>query len=365
MQTILVIDDDADIRSLLRDLLQEHGFKVLIAETGEAGTLLARTHLPDLILCDIYMQGLDGYAVLTHLREATATANTPIILMTGQPDLTGLRHGMSLGADDYLPKPFTAQALLSAIRTRLQKHQAILAEAERDLTELRANICLILPHELLTPLTGILSAADLLRRNAQTWRAAEIESFAGMIHQAGRRLHRLVNNCLIYAQIELLATDPSRVTDLRVGKVTRAGADLAKQMQEKAAAHGRPADLVLELASAALAILPEHLARIVEEILDNAFKFSKPGTPVTVRLYPQAGSVHLEVTDHGRGMKPEHIKKVTAYMQFERKLYEQQGFGLGLVLAWRLAELYGGKFDLESEAGRGTTVRVVLPAATA
>jgi signal transduction histidine kinase len=363
MQTILVIDDDAGIRGVIQQVLEGRGFKVLSAETGEEGVFLACTHAPHLVLCDVYMEGLDGYGVLSKLRESASTASTPVILMTGQADLTGLRHGMTLGADDYLPKPFTSDSLLGAIQTRLQKHQTLLAEAERDINALRANISMMLPHELLTPMTGIMSAADLLKRNASTWTAAEIVNFAGLIHESGRRLHRLVNNCLIYAQIELLAADPGRVTELRVGKVTRMGEPFEKQLREQAAAGGRGGDLTLDLAPTPISILETHLLRILAELLDNALKFSKPGTPVIVKASRGPDSALVEVSDRGRGMSPEQVKKVTAYMQFDRRLFEQQGSGLGLTLARRLAELYGGELYIDSVEDHGTTVRVLLPEA--
>jgi signal transduction histidine kinase len=99
----------------------------------------------------------------------------------------------------------------------------------------------------------------------------------------------------------------------------------------------------------------------VDELVQNALKFSDSGTPVSVTLSGSPNGVVLSVTDRGRGFSTEHITKVGAYMQFERKIQEQQGLGLGLVIARRLTELHGGTLSIQSERGDTTAVVVKLP----
>ena len=105
----------------------------------------------------------------------------------------------------------------------------------------------------------------------------------------------------------------------------------------------------------------DYLAKIVDELVQNAFKFSDPGKRVSVTLSGSPNGVVLSVTDQGRGFSTEHITKVGAYMQFDRKIQEQQGLGLGLVIARRLTELHGGTLSIQSERGTITTVAVKLP----
>jgi signal transduction histidine kinase len=100
----------------------------------------------------------------------------------------------------------------------------------------------------------------------------------------------------------------------------------------------------------------ENLAKIVEELVDNGFKFSTPETPVTVRGTIEDREYHLAIADQGRGISTENIAEIGPHMQFERKVYEQQGAGLGLVIAKRLTELLGGRFSISSPTGQGTTV---------
>ena len=95
--------------------LAPKGYEVIEAENGEVGIEKARKILPDLVLCDVNMEKVDGYLTLSSLRSEPVTAAIPFILMTGLADNAGMRHGMELGADDYLPKPFTIEALYAAV----------------------------------------------------------------------------------------------------------------------------------------------------------------------------------------------------------------------------------------------------------
>jgi two-component system, sensor histidine kinase and response regulator len=114
MKNILVIDDDNSLRVTIKAFLRKHGYEVLEAENGEKGLELARAQLPDLVLSDVNMAGLDGFGVLKGLRSHLATSAIPFILMTGVPESPSARLGMEWGADDYLAKPFEMQTLLPA-----------------------------------------------------------------------------------------------------------------------------------------------------------------------------------------------------------------------------------------------------------
>ncbi len=100
-----------------------------------------------------------------------------------------------------------------------------------------------------------------------------------------------------------------------------------------------------------------------EELFDNAIRYSKKGSPIEVETEKRGSEFVLRIRDNGRGMSAEQLLGIGAYMQFERKVYEQQGSGLGLTVARRLTELHGGFITLESEYGKGTTVTVSLPIA--
>ncbi|HET7624684.1 MAG TPA: ATP-binding protein [Verrucomicrobiae bacterium] len=363
MKKILVIDDEEWLREMIQLALSQSGFEVVQAENGERGVELARKELPDLILCDVNMDKLDGYGALSSLRAEPATASIPFILMTGLADHAGMRHGMELGADDYLPKPFTIEALYAAVNARLKKVNVVRQEAERKLADLRENISMMLPHELRTPLNGILAYGEILTSDAETLQPAEIAEMGQVIYHSGKRLEHLVENFLIFAQLELLGSDPQKLHSL-LGKWTQSPAALIERhATDQARLANRADDVALDLSDTPVPMSEEYLAKIVGELVQNALKFSQKGTPVQVSLKDLSGSIVLSVTDRGRGLSAEHISRIGAYMQFDRKMHEQQGLGLGLTICKRLTELHGGTLTIQSSPGAGATVTVKLPSA--
>ena len=363
MKRILVIDDESWLREMVHMALEQKGYEVLEAENGAAGIDAARKVLPDLILCDVNMEKVDGYLTLSSLRSETTTASVPFILMTGLADHAGMRHGMELGADDYLPKPFSIEALYAAVETRLKKAQTVREEAEKKLNHLRDNISLMLPHELRTPLNGILAYGEMLSSEAATLPPEEIAEMGQVIHESGKRLERLVENFLIYAQIELLGADPQKLGALRAKRTVASGKLVEAHARIQAQSANREQDLAIEIQDQPVPISEEYLAKIVDEVVQNAFKFSEAGTRVTVKFCDGPGAVILTVRDHGRGFSTEHITRVGAYMQFDRKMHEQQGLGLGLSIAKRLTELHGGTLSIDSQRGSSTLITIKLPKA--
>ena len=365
MKKILVIDDEEWLREMMRLALCQRGFEVIEAENGTTGIEKARKELPDLILCDVNMERVDGYLTLSTLRNEPATAAIPFILMTGYADNAGMRHGMELGAGDYLPKPFTIDGLYAAVDARLKKAQMLRDEAEKKLADLRDSISLMLPHELRTPLNGILAYGEMLSTDAATLGANEIAEMGQVIHESGQRLERLIENFLIYAQIEMMARDPQRASALRRKHTTQAAKVIGDSARKQAQLAGRDADLTLELSDTPISVSEEYLTKIVDELMHNAFRFSKAGTPVRASLSATRGVASLSIADRGQGLPPDQIDRIGAYMQFQRKFQEQQGLGLGLIIAKRLAELHEGALTIQSEPGAGTTVTVKLPSTPA
>jgi signal transduction histidine kinase len=361
MKKILIIDDEEWLREMMLLALRQRGFEVIEAENGEKGIDVARKELPDLILCDVNMDKVDGYLTLSSLRSEPVTASIPFILMTGLADQAGMRHGMELGADDYLPKPFTIEALYAAVDARLKKAKTVREEAERKLADLRDNLSMMLPHELRTPLNGILAYGEILVADAETITPKDIADMGQVIYDSGKRLERLIENFLIYAQLELLNSDPQNLHNLLRKQTTAAAALIEQNAREQAELAKRPRDLALELANVPMPISDEYLTKIVEELVQNAFKFSPANSTVRVTLTDSDNAVTLTVSDTGRGFSTEHITKVGAYMQFDRKLHEQQGLGLGLTIVRRLTELHGGTLAIQSEKGSWTSVSVKLP----
>ncbi|MDD2307106.1 MAG: response regulator [Prolixibacteraceae bacterium] len=125
MAKILIIEDTIQLRESIADVLEQEGFEVLLADDGDGGIKLALEHSPDLILCDIVMPGMNGFDVIKQLKLEREQISTPFIFITALAERKDYREGMTLGADDYLVKPFTIEELLNAVNTRLEKHNSV------------------------------------------------------------------------------------------------------------------------------------------------------------------------------------------------------------------------------------------------
>ncbi len=360
MPKILVIEDDDLFRDMITMALCEAGFETLEAVHGRDGLALAREHRPDVIISDVQMQEMDGYAVLAALREDPETATIPIILMTGMPDDEGMREGMNRGADDYLPKPFNITDLLATVNARLQKHTVMRQQAEEKMEALRANISMALPHEVRTPLSSIISGAEMIMNYGEGMEFEEIQELSSLIYRAGERLSRLVENFLIFAQLEMLERDAETVALLKQEYSYNPQAVLRRVAERKAREKNREDDLTLLLGNLPISISERYLEKIADELLDNAFKYSEPGAAIRVEAHAIHGEYLIRIHDEGYGMNAQQLESIGAYMQFERKLHEQQGTGLGLQIVRQLTDLHDGRFRITSELKAGTTVEVYL-----
>ncbi len=129
----LVVEDDELIRENLIELLEAEGFQAIGAENGRRGLELARSEHPDLIICDIRMPELDGFQVLSEIRASSDLRATPFIFLSAAAERADIRNGMNLGADDYVTKPFTRTEILDAVRTRMERREALASAVSQPL----------------------------------------------------------------------------------------------------------------------------------------------------------------------------------------------------------------------------------------
>ncbi len=361
MKTILVIDDDRAFLELITEILKAADYLVLDANGAMDGIRIARDYPPDLVLCDIRMPVMNGQDVVRRLREFEFLRETPIVLMTGNADLPDMRAGMDAGADDYIAKPFGTADLLRIVQNHLERADQRRQRAETALQDLKHNLGVMLPRELLTPLHGIIGCASLLSMDADRLSRGDIKEFADNIQQLATELHRLTGNFLLYAKLETAHLSPHPDKDLRIDDVvTTVAHDVAER-------HKRGGDLVVQVTPATASVSHDHVVKVTDELLDNAFKFSTAGSPVSVRLQTDQNTVQLTIEDQGRGIAPEQLKQLGAYVQLDQRRQEQAGLGLGLAIAFRLAALIGGTVELTSKPGLavGTRARLTLPASLA
>jgi two-component system, sensor histidine kinase and response regulator len=351
---VLVIDDDDGIRTVLVRTLERHGFASRAASDGHEGLAAAKEFRPAVIFCDVRLPSCDGPTVLAAVRADPSLEATQFVFMTGDVSGTSQRDGMELGADDYLAKPFTADEFLRAVKARLRRVELQRKADHQALERLRETVTRRLPHELFTPLTGILGMADVLLDEMGPATPTETREMVADIRLSAERLHHTLKNYLT-----ILEVMEQRSGEIPAGGGT-VGEGVAVVVRETATAaarrFNRVADLLVECAVRAIPLDPAALASVVGELVDNAFRYSPPGSIVEVKAVEREGGVVLSVRDQGRGMTAEQVEQIGAFRQFDRTKFEQQGLGLGLTLTQHVIERHGGNFRLESELARGTTV---------
>jgi len=351
---VLVIEDDARWRTLIELSLEADGHSVLTAADGLAGLALA-AEKPDVILCDVEMPRLNGYAVLEALRQQPELRPIPFIFLTARSGRSDQRKGMVLGADDYITKPFEPRELIESISGVLAKRETLSERLKHYTDEYQREMAAPWAHELLTPLNGILGIAAMLESEAGSIPPADLRDLARSISQSARRQQALARKLLQYFQLQQLReanwSDP--------GAAMEAGAGIEDEVLGVAERLNRSADLRLECAPAAVRISPAWLRAAVGELVENAFKFTPAGTPVTVTGRMADGLYRIEVIDRGPGMTPDEIGKIAAFRQFDRARLEQQGLGLGLAITVHIAALHHAPLTLDS-GPEGAGLRAVL-----
>jgi two-component system sensor histidine kinase/response regulator len=361
---ILLAEDEPDVRAVAEGILSSFGYKVTAVANGAEALAALDAVQPDLIVSDIRMPFIDGFQLLQKVRADPTWHQIPFIIVSAKAESGDLRMGMSLGADDYVTKPYRPPDMRKAIEVRLQRAKQVsdaIASHQRLLTH-------ILPHELRTPLTGVIGYADLMIDTAaegKTLTVDELSEYGRMLQQSGARIFRIVENLLFWARLEsprdfLGNTDKTQRVQERVGplSLTRVAETIAKQF-------GRSRDVAIDCGTEArVQVVTPGIEFVTSHLVENAFKYSLPGTSVHVKACVEGKTFQLSIADLGRGMTPEQVARIGMFRQFERQRFEQQGIGMGLMLATTFARLSGGHLDLRpSEEGRGLVATMTLPLA--
>ena len=373
--TILAVDDTLENLDVLITSMESFGFNFSAARSGEEMFKRLEQVLPALILLDVRMPGMDGFEACRRLKADRRFRQIPVIFMTALSDTVDKVKGFELGAVDYITKPFQQEEVMARLKTHLtiqelqndlrMKNEELQAALEREknmLEDLRLNISYSLPHELRTPLHAIIGFTGTILDAPSLPEVECLRKYLTSIQLNGRRLQRLVENALLYAELKMLRYTSN--TEDQQRREARFSFDcseiLAELGMQAAKERGREQDLEMELEKGRIRVTPKHFSKIIAELLENAFKFSEPGTLVRLTSRVEGEQCLISISDRGRGMSAEQIEAMNAYIQFERRYYEQQGIGLGLIIAQLLTNLEGGGFSVESEPGKGTSFRVIF-----
>ncbi|MEN6510599.1 MAG: response regulator [Chloroherpetonaceae bacterium] len=363
MKKILIIDDAPFILESTKALLQFEGYEVITAKDGQEGLDLLALEKPDLILCDIAMPNVDGYSVLKTIKSNPSLSRIPFIFLTAFTERQNIRTGMQLGADDFLVKPYSRDELISSINTQLQKSSLQSQAIAEKLQEVNYSVTQVLPHEFRTILNQIMGSAKFMKSNANRISPEEIIDLVDDIIESTKRLLTITENYLIYARIQSISANDEEIEQLLAFTTVEPAAILYDTAGFIASKYSRVSDLIVnaDIYEISISMASESYHKIISELIDNAFKFSEAGTPVEVSADISDEKFIIQIKDHGRGISQKQIEDIDALVQFERNIFEQQGVGLGLIIAKKLTELHRGVFNIESQEGKGTTITLSLP----
>jgi signal transduction histidine kinase len=362
---ILVVEDDELMAQGIADILDVEGYQVETALNGKEALMKMKAHTPDLVLSDIMMPEMDGHDFCALVRASPEWRTLPFIFLTALGQSVDRRQGLELGADHYLTKPFEPDDLLVAVSARLKRAADHHKAAQDALADLRASILTTLNHEFRTPLTYITGYSRLLADEGRDMDDEGFQSCLDALLHGADRLKRLVENVLIVTQIEsgeLAAM--VRMFPQQTPNVCVVAHDILQRRQSQAAEQQVELRNEIPFDLPPLAIGEEHMMQIIEHLVDNAIKFSKPNGCVVLAAAALEQCVELTVSDNGIGIRPSALGWVfDSFRQVDRQKQEQQGAGLGLAIVKGLAKVHGGQVMIESEPDMGTTVRVQLPIA--
>jgi len=366
---VLLIDDNADMREYLTRILSEY-VQVEVVADGATALAAALAQVPDLILSDVMMPGLDGFELLQALRSDPRTREVPIILLSARAGEEAIVEGLAAGADDYLIKPFSAQELVSRVNAHLQMAQlrSVALQEARSTIRRRDELVSAVSHELNTPLVSILGWTRLLRANPPS---------PSMLSKA---LDTIERNATLQGKLVQDLLDISRITtgklrlNLHPVKLKAVIEMAITTVAQTAAAKG--IDLVWQedtthsdTDSVVVMGDGDRLGQVLCNLLTNAIKFTPESGSVAVELSvindeysPHTAYAEIRVIDTGIGIAADFLSHVFDRFRQARDADAAKGLGLGLAIAYHLVELHNGTIHAESAgAGQGATFIVRLP----
>jgi signal transduction histidine kinase len=364
--SILIADDNADMRNYLTRLLRP-AYETTSVENGAQALVAARERRPDLVITDVMMPILDGFALVQRLRSDAALRSIPIIVLSARAGEDAVVEGIEAGADDYLVKPFSTRELLARVRTRLELERLgreqvaarerleVLADEAASANRAKDEFLAMLGHELRNPLAPMLTALQLLRIRGHASKEQDV------LERQVAHLARLVDDLLDVSRITRGKIELDK-RSVEVSEVILRAMEVASPVLEQS--HHR---VELEVPRSGLSIQADldRMAQVVSNLLTNAAKYSDAHSRILVRAVRSGPSVRISIKDHGIGIAPEMIGGIfDAFVQQPQTLDRARGgLGLGLTIVRSFVDKHGGTVRVESAGrGLGSEFIVELPA---
>jgi len=365
---LLIVDDvAADFDILLKAIGDE--YVVSIAPDGATALKMIEEFPPDLILLDVVMPEMDGYEVCEKLKANPDTRDIPVIFLTAVTGDDNEEKGLSLGAVDYIAKPYKYALVKARVRNHLalrrsqmelmrQRNQVADAYQKlRHLEKQRDDLVHMIVHDMRSPLTNISCFLDLL--SAGEVNDPEYQKNLGSTREAAINLRDMVSDLLDISRMEADQMPLHRRSCDLAQSVHAAVERLSLLAQESQISVHLPAGRIFAYCD------PDVTVRIIQNLFGNAIKFTPASGSIRIELAAEDRYARISIADTGCGIPPEYHEKVfEKFGQVEdRKNSHRPSTGLGLTFCKMAAEAQGGGIQLESEPGHGATFHVRLPLA--
>jgi len=343
--TILIIEDDESVRRTLADILEINGYAVLLAADGSEGLAAARLYLPTLIITDISMPGLNGFELLAAIRADEALRAIPVIVISAKVDRAATRHGMELGASDFITKPFSEEEVLHSIAARLEQ-KALLDELDA--------FAHTVSHDLKNPLSSLTGRLELLGMALDNADKDTLRHQLDEATKASMRLNDIIDELLILSGVRRQAVEALPLS--MAALVTEALERLESVLKPRAIRIEQPATWPAAVG---------HGPWIIEvwvNYLSNALKYAGPDPRITLggETGADGRTARFWVQDHGPGLDAAAQSRL--FIPFTRISTARAGsHGLGLSIVRRIVEKLDGTVGVTSAPGEGANFWFELP----
>lgn len=355
--SVFIVDDSPEQILATGTILKDHGYRVLVASSGNAALDILSRELPDLILLDIHMNDMDGFTLCKQLRADSRYQDTAIIFMTISQDRESLERGFLLGAQDYIIKPCHASELLA----RVGAHVKIVAQSRQLKATYREldQFCHSVSHDLKSPLQVLKQLVQLLQADLEADGAGICDDTRSILERLEGKcdhMENMINRLLDFSQMTAMSLVPQDVD----------GTQLIQSIFSELAGLEPERHITLDICPQPLPLLrgdPTLLALLFQNILGNAIKFTR-GRPharilVTARLINQR--LVIRIQDNGAGFDMASSEKLFHVFERLHTAREFEGSGVGLAIVKRIMERHGGDVSIESFPDQGTTVSLYFP----
>ncbi|MBE9030720.1 hybrid sensor histidine kinase/response regulator [filamentous cyanobacterium LEGE 11480] len=359
MPNLWVVDDEENNLTVVELLLTQANYELSYFNSAMPMLEAIQHNLPDLILLDVMMPGIDGIELCRRLKQDARTKHVPIIMVTALSSREDLARCLDAGADDFISKPLNGLELRARVKSLLRiKRQydelQTLVHLRDEMLNLRVDLSNMVIHDLRNPLANILLSCQIMQmRGMDDRNMKKIQQ----IEYSGHRLESMIDSLLVTAKLESgkLALQPDTVNLHQL---------IAQVMQEfRAIAEQQTVNLVQELTPAPLYVQGDAtlLRRVLDNLLSNALKFAPAESEVTLAVLSHDQHVILQVRDQGKGVQPELREQIFSKFEIGQHLPQVKQMGLGLAFCKMVVEAHEGQIQVEDNQPKGCVFTIRLP----